>query len=77
MNNYFLLFFSMLIDILILSIYFNKKRVSLFENRIYISLIITNLICLILEILCNICASGFYNEYKGIIVRIFFVIQNS
>ncbi len=74
MNNYFLLFFSLLINVFILFIYFSKKRINLFENKIYIALTICNTVCLITETLCNLCASNILLIDENIIVRLFLIL---
>src|SRR5574344_378412 len=71
MANYYLLGFSLLINILILVIYYRKKRTNLFENKVYIAIIVCNIVCLVLEVLCNLCASEILKIDKNIIVRMF------
>ena len=73
MGNYFLLFFSSLIEMLILIVYFSKKRINLFENKVYISLLVCNVICLVLEICCNLCANNILPVDRNVIVRLFLV----
>ena len=73
MSNYFLLFFSALINLLILFVYFSKKRINLFENKIYTGIIVCNFTCLLLEFLCNLSAVGLLYSYKDILVRLFLV----
>ena len=74
MSNYFLLFFSLLINLFILFIYFSKKRIDLFENKMYISLALCNTVCLLVETLCNLCASNILSIDKNIIVRLFLIL---
>ena len=71
MENYFLLFFSILINLLICFVYFSKKRINLFENKIYTGIISCNMICLVLEILCNLCAINVIPIDRNILVRLF------
>lgn len=73
MQNYFLLSFCLAINIMVISVFFAKKRIDLFENNIYKCLLFMNLFCILLEILCNLSASGFLFEYKDIIVRSFLI----
>ena len=68
MNNYFLLFFCLAINILIIIIYFSKKRVDLFENKLFIGILFFNFLSIILELICNLCAM-----YSSIVIGSIFV----
>ncbi len=74
MSNIFLLFFCLAINILLIVIYFSKRRIELFENKIYTNLIFNNLLCIILEFLCIMFASisrGEPGMESQIVVRVF------
>ena len=53
--------------ILLIVVYFNKKRFNSFENKIYSSLIITNFIGLIIDISLGIISSKYF-EYQALTV---------
>ena len=73
MQTYFLLFFCFAINSLVALVFFSKKRLPLFENKIYSYLIFSNLFCIIMEILCNLSASGLLISFRQIIVRVFLI----
>lgn len=73
MNNFFILFFCLAVNLLIVLIYYSKKRIELFENKIYIGVLFFNLASIILEIICNYCAVYASVDIGGIFVRIFLV----
>ena len=66
-----LLFASLIYILFICILYCSKKRVDLFENKIYFSLIISNIIGVILELICLYYPK--YTLFSNIAVRIFMI----
>ena len=54
--------------VLLIVVYFNKKRYNSFENKVYSSLIITNFIGLIIDITLGIVSSKYYEHQALTIV---------
>ena len=73
MNIVLLLIFSLLYSIFIFVNYSIKKHVELFENKVYVSLIVSNMIGIALEILCQFTAMKTIEFDSNIIVRIFMI----
>ena len=69
-NNIPLLVFCVICDLLIITVYYSKERLNLFENRIYSSLLFTNIIGCFLEIVCILSALNLLPQYD-IFVRLF------
>ena len=72
--SFFILFFCLCINLLVNLIYNSKKRVDLYENKIYFVLLIFNFLCILTEIFCNICANYGYDSISNIIVRLFLIL---
>ncbi len=71
MINFFILLFCLAINLLVILIFFSKKRIDLYENKVYTNLLYCNLTCILLEILCNISANTILLSIKEIVVRAF------
>ena len=56
MNGIVFIVCGLCCSILINIVYFSKKRIFSYENRVYSALIISNLIGLLIELACNITA---------------------
>lgn len=69
MSVMLLLIASLIYILFILILYCSKKRVDLFENKVYFSLIIANAIGVVLEIICLVYPK--YTLFSNIIVRFF------
>ena len=69
-NNIPLLVFCVICDLLVISVYYSKDRLNLFENKIYSALLFANIIGCFLEIICILSALKFIPQYD-IFVRLF------
>ena len=73
MNIILLLIASLIYVTFIFILYLSKKRIKLFENEVYFSLIVSNLIGVILEILCILSAKQIILLSSNLIVRMFMI----
>ena len=73
MSVMLLLIASLIYISFILILYCSKKHIDLFENKVYFSLIISNLIGVILEILCILSAKKILLISSNVIVRMFMI----
>ena len=73
MNAILLLIASFIYITFVFILYCSKKHVNLFENKVYFSLIILNMIGVILEILCILSARQILDISSNFIVRLYMI----
>ena len=65
---------SLFFSILLIIVYFSKKRFPIIENKIYSVLIITNLIGLIIHILCGVVTPMIDGDLNSIVISKLYLI---